>query len=100
MRKRLGFLIACGVICAAAIPSADARVDVWLNVAPPPPRAEVVPPPRHGYVWAPGYWAWRHRRHVWIGGHWEHLHRGRHWVPDHWDNVAGRYHFIPGHWER
>ncbi len=37
-----------------------------IDVAPPPVRVEVVPPPRVGFVWAPGYWEWREHAHVWV----------------------------------
>ncbi len=33
-----------------------AAVDVELNFAPPPAVVEVVPAPRPGYVWSPGYY--------------------------------------------
>ena len=50
-----------------------------------PVRVEEVPPPRAGYVWAPGFWEWRGGRHVWVGGHWIGERRGYHWVPDRWE---------------
>ena len=31
---------------------------------------ERVPPPRRGYVWVPGHWAWRRGRYVWVRGGW------------------------------
>ena len=31
---------------------------VEVNVRPPAPRVVVVPAPRVGYAWAPGYWRW------------------------------------------
>ncbi len=42
----------------------------YVREAPPPPRYEPVPHPRHGYVWAPGHWEWRGHRHDWVGGMW------------------------------
>jgi hypothetical protein len=48
----LGLSIASGALLAPVI--ASAQIDI--TVAPPEPRAEVVPGPRAGYVWAPGYW--------------------------------------------
>ena len=54
---------------AVATPAA-AAVDVFLQVAPPAPRYEYVPPPRRGYTWTPGYWDWRGQRHVWVSGVW------------------------------
>jgi hypothetical protein len=78
-----------------------ARVDIDIDVAPPPPRYEVVPAPRAGYVWAPGYWSWEesHHHHVWHGGYWVREHRGERWVPHQWIARDGRYHFNEGHWE-
>jgi hypothetical protein len=33
-----------------------ARPVVWI--APPRPRVVVVPAPRPGWIWSPGYWNW------------------------------------------
>ncbi|KAF1019369.1 MAG: hypothetical protein GAK30_03153 [Paracidovorax wautersii] len=57
-----------------------------VEVAPPAPRVEVVPPPRVGYVWVPGFWAWDApaRRHVWVEGRWEAVRPQAHYVPPHW----------------
>ena len=49
------------------------------------PRYEVVPAPRVGYVWAPGFWDWRHGRHIWVKGHYERERRGYHWNPTRWE---------------
>ena len=38
--------------------SAVAATYIDVRVAPPPPRHEMVPAARPGYVWAPGYWDW------------------------------------------
>jgi len=82
--------------------SSQARVDVDINVAPPPPRYEVVPAPRAGFVWAPGYWAWDngHHRHIWRRGHYVRERHGHRWVPDRWAEHDGRYRYEPGRWER
>jgi hypothetical protein len=96
-------LIAGLAVVALALPLASqARVDVDINVAPPPPRYEVVPAPRVGFVWAPGYWAWDngHRRHVWRRGHYVRERHGHRWVPDRWAEHDGRYRYEPGRWER
>ena len=79
---------------------ASARTYVEIGVAPPPPRAEVVPAPRVGYVWAPGYWSWHRHNHVWVSGHWIHHRRGYHWTPEHWEEHHGHWRFEPGHWVR
>ena len=83
--------------CAAAPPP---RHVVEVQVRPPPARVVVVPTPRHGYVWAPGYWRWNGRAHVWVDGRWLRERHGYHWVPAHWEeNRRGYWHFEDGHWE-
>lgn len=80
---------------------AFSAVGIDIQIAPPPAPANiVVPAPRAGFVWAPGYWRWNGRRHVWMGGHWMHAHPGFHWVPEHWVPHHGRYRFVRGHWAR
>lgn len=101
----LSAVVACTTLSAcviAAPPRRHAVVGVGLDidVRPPPDRVVVVPAPRRGYVWAPGYWRWNGRSHVWVDGHWERERRGSHWVPAHWEERNGRYHFEDGHWAR
>lgn len=87
---------------AIGIPQAASAVSFDVEIAPPPPRYEVIPPPRAGYVWAPGYWRWdpRHHHHVWVGGRYMRGHHGEHWVAHSWHEHDGRYRFEDGHWER
>ncbi len=65
-------LTADTALSAVAIPAQAAHVLVGINIGvpPPPERVEVIPAARPGYVWAPGYWGWAHRRHVWYSGRW------------------------------
>lgn len=87
-------------IGASVLPSAsEARVYVDVDIAPPPPRVEVIPHARVGYVWAPGYWVWNGHRHVWVRGHYIRAHRGHHWVADSWEDRHGRWHYRRGHWD-
>ena len=83
-----------------SVAPAFCAVGIEIQVAPPPPRVIVAPPPRPGFVWAPGYYRWDGHRHVWVDGHFMRERRGWHWVPEHWDEHHGRYHFAPGHWDR
>jgi hypothetical protein len=101
MMKKYGTL-ALGVITALTlgVSAAQARLDLSIDIAPPAVREEVVPEPRHGFVWAPGYWGWHHGHHEWVAGHWIRERRGYHWVSDRWDPVEGHYRYVPGHWER
>jgi WXXGXW repeat (2 copies) len=77
-----------------------AAVGIDINIAPPAPRVEVVPGPRAGFVWAPGYWDYRRGGHVWVPGRWVGERRGYHWAPDRWDQRGPRWHHERGHWER
>jgi hypothetical protein len=101
MSIRTRILVAALALGAIGVPVAsDARVYVDVDVAPPPPRVEVVPAARVGYVWAPGYWEWRGRRHVWVNGNWVRERRGYHWRPHRWEEHEGRWRFDRGRWER
>jgi YXWGXW repeat-containing protein len=99
MSIRRGIVAALLAIGATAIPVAGhaARV-VEINVAPPPDVVEVVPAPRPGYVWAPGYHRWDHGHHVWVKGHWIRERHGHEWVPHHWEQHGDRWRFEEGHW--
>jgi len=84
---------------ALALPNTSAaHVDVIVGVAPPAPRVEVVPAPRVGYVWAPGYWRWNGHHHYWVGGYWVPARPGWHWVPTHWTAHGARWRYVPGYW--
>ena len=100
MRKLLlaTLLLTAAAGIAPAVSVAGVNVDI--DVAPPAPRVELVPGPRAGYVWAPGYWAWRGHQHAWVGGHYLRERRGYHWVPDAWQGNGPHYHYMRGHWER
>jgi hypothetical protein len=90
-----------GLSACVVAPPRHARVEVVaVDVRPPPPRVVVVPEPRRGYVWVPGYWRWSGREHVWVEGHFVRERRGWHWVPAHWDERGGRWFFSPGVWVR
>ncbi len=103
MRDRLpalltGLCLGGGAMLAPA--AAPAAVGIDITVAPPAPMVEVVPAPRPGFVWAPGYWAWRGNAHVWIAGRWIPARPGYYWVPDRWVLRGGYWHYHPGHWVR
>ncbi len=101
----LAVVLAAGAassVLVAPVAQAQARtsVDIRIGTPPPPVRYERMPPPRRGYVWAPGYWAWDGYRHVWVGGHWERMRRGRHYVPPGWYQEPGGWRFNRGGWGR
>src|SRR5262245_20088786 len=88
-------LVSCVAAAFLLSARAEARVDVMIGLAPPPLEEEVIPPPRVGYAWAPGYWQWDGRRHIWVAGHWIDERPGYFWVPDRWDDWHGRWHYRP-----
>jgi hypothetical protein len=66
--------------------------------APPPPRMEVVPAARPGYVWDPGHWRWNHGTYMWAPGHWQPVRAGYRWIPGHWVARGPNWRWVPGHW--
>ncbi len=99
MFMRKAVFCASIALSAIAMP-AVAQVSMGIEIAPPPPRYEVVPAPREGYVWGPGYWRYENERHVWAPGQWQTARPGSVWVADHWESRDGRNFFIAGHWDR
>lgn len=88
---------------AAMIPSqafAHADVSIVIGNAPPPQRVEVVPVPRRGYQWAPGYWGWNGRRHVWVAGHWERARPGYAYQRPEWRQERDGWRLSHGGWQR
>jgi hypothetical protein len=83
----------------AMVSLAQAAV-IDITIAPPEPRVVVAPPPRPGFVWAPGYWNYAGGRHVWVDGRWMKERPGQHWVADRWVPHDGHYRFEAGHWAR
>ncbi len=101
MLKRKLLLAALVASTLGAIPlQSSAAVEVYVDSAPPPPRHELIPAPRHGWVWAPGYWDWRHGRYTWVGGHWVRERHGMYWHPDRWEQRDGRWVMHRGGWHR
>lgn len=79
----------------------SARVDIDVDIAPPPAVVEDAPL-RPGYVYTPGYWDWddAHHRYDWRRGEYRRAQPGERWVPHAWLEHDGRYHFERGHWSR
>lgn len=98
--RNLLVLLAAGAIGVVAPRPSSAAVDVWVNIGPPPPRVEVVPGPRPGWVWQPGYWDWGRNQHVWRKGVWVRERGGYAYQPHHWAERDGRWQLERGRWER
>jgi hypothetical protein len=80
--------------------AAQAQPVVSIQVAPPPPPVERIPPPRPGFVWAPGHYEWRGGRHVWIGGVYLRARPGYAYRPPVWRPYNGHWEFRRGGWDR
>lgn len=92
-----------GVLLFFGTLSAPALADVGLSViigAPPPPHRVIVPSPRAGYVWVPGYWRWTGYSYLWIGGHWAQHRPGYYWHPPRYIRRDHTYRYHPGRWSR
>jgi len=100
--KHAGFALfatAALIAVAATTPVVAQSVNISIGTPPPAPIVETVPPPRAGFVWAPGFWRWEGERHVWMSGHWIEERVGHRWIPDHWiEGPNGGWRYVPGHW--
>ncbi|MGV8899829.1 MAG: YXWGXW repeat-containing protein [Burkholderiaceae bacterium] len=88
---------------AAFIPTqavAQVGFSIVISNAPPPVRYEVVPAPRRGYEWAPGYWNWNGGRHAWAPGHWERARSGHHYQRPEWRHGNNGWQLNRGGWQR
>jgi hypothetical protein len=83
---------------------ANAHGDARVNFPPPPLPYELVPSPRHGHVWVPGYWQARaHKhgyRHHWVAGYWLPARVGHHYRQPHWIHRGSYWVQQPGYWDR
>lgn len=84
---------------SAPTATAETSVNAHVGVRPPAARMERIPSTRHGYLWAPGYWAWNGQGHVWMGGHWEHERLGYRFIEARWVLVGGAWVFYPSYWD-
>jgi hypothetical protein len=96
--------LSSAIVAPAVFSPASAQVEFNINLGPPPaPQYEVVPAPRPGYAWAPGYWQVDNNRHVWAPGRWLEQRQGQHWVADRWDSHRegdrDRWQHQAGHWD-
>ena len=93
----VGFCLLMSALTAPAVAQID--LNVIIGTPPPPVIVEPMPPPRVGFIWAPGFWAWDGRHHIWQGGHWEAQHVGGFYAQPSWVQAPGGWRFVPGHWE-
>lgn len=102
MKRLVWALAAVAITSSVVLPlQASAQVSVSVNIgtAPPPLRYERVPPPRNGYVWAPGYWNWNGYQHVWAQGHWVTARPGYVYHRPEWRQDHGRWYLDNERWQ-
>ena len=78
--------------------NAQVGVNIIIGSAPPPPRYEVVPAMRPGYIWAPGYWNWAGGRHVWRQGYWDRARPGYQYNRPRWEQGSRGWQLNRGGW--
>jgi hypothetical protein len=100
LRNTLLAMMCAGSLVCISAPVAAAPTGIYLSVAPPEPRHEVVPQPRRGYVWSGGYWNVRGNRHVWQAGHWERNRNGYYRTEPTWTQRDDRWELNRGRWNR
>jgi hypothetical protein len=73
-----------------------------VSVAPPPLPSYAQPAiPAQGYLWVPGFWAWRKSvpDYFWVPGTWvKPPQPGLLWTPPYWSRIDGCYAFHAGYW--
>ena len=92
-------LIAAGAIGAVATPLTSVA-QIYLQIAPPAPRYEVVPAPREGYVWSNGHWGYDGRQHSWTEGSWQASRPGYSYYQPRWVENNGRWGYEASRWDR
>lgn len=98
----LAAALTAGGPLAFALPTvaqAQIGISVQIGTPPPPPRYEVVPAPRPGYVWAAGHYEWLHGNYIWRRGHWVRARPGYAYVPAAWRAQGGRWVYQPPRWD-
>jgi hypothetical protein len=86
----------------AVLPAVAAPANVVIRIGPPEPRVEVMPAPRRGYDWTPGYWNWNanRNRHNWVAGSWVRSRPGYFYAQPTWVDRGGRWEQQRGVWSR
>lgn len=84
---------------AAVAATAIVTAAIVSTRPPPPPRVVIVPEPRPGYAYQPGYWYLQGEEWVWVDGQWVPERMGYAWAPAHWESQPdGTWRFVPGQW--
>ena len=101
-KKTLASAVLAAASIGALVPvAANAQTYTIIRVAPPAPLQEVIPAPRRGHVWAPGYYDYRGNQYVWVQGQWMRERQGQEWRQARWvETRDGEWRRVGGGWER
>jgi hypothetical protein len=100
-KSLLAAVVAAGSLIGLAPTAANAQYTAIVSVAPPAPMHEVAPPPRQGYVWAPGHHEWRGNQYVWVPGHWLQARAGYDYREPRWvQRGDGQWVLVGNNWEQ
>jgi hypothetical protein len=106
--KKLATLTAALAVSLAALIPASAKADnfdlrvvnggvaIGVDIGGGP--VVVAPPPRPGYAWAPGYWAWDGYRYVWMQPRWVDQRPSVIYAPAVWGTPGPRWGFEGNRW--
>ena len=107
MKRTLFTALAAAAVSTSALvapammtPAAAQGINIQIGTPPPAPIYEVVPAPRAGYVWAPGYHRYDNGRYVWTSGRWMAERPGYRWIGDRWEHGPNGYYHVAGRWDR
>jgi WXXGXW repeat (2 copies) len=101
-KKTFAIAVLAAASAGALVPmAACAQTYTIVRVAPPAPVQEVVPAPRHGYVWTPGYYDYRGNQYTWVQGHYARERPGYAWREARWvETRNGEWRRVGNNWER
>ena len=97
IKKTVLAVFVAASLAAVALPAA---AETYVRIGPPPPREEMAPAPRAGYVWAPGHWEYRKHDYRWVNGTSIRARNGYYYSPYAWSEHDGHWHSQSGHWQR
>lgn len=98
LKKLLPPVAAALVLCSAAAVAQISDGAIIANRAPPQSPVDTANQTREGYVWAPGYYAWRNNDYLWTEGRWELERPGHRYIAPRWVEEGGRYRFTEENW--
>jgi len=98
-----GLTVVAGTGVLASTAMAQLQAEIYVPMAPPAPRVEVIPtlPPERVEVehWQPGYWRWNGHEYGWYDGRYvARPRRGAVWVPGRWEQRPRGWVYVEGHW--